>query len=316
MMTAEQHIKQAVTTTDLLQAELVRSVHMEEYDRNMLIGAVILGDAVLFNSEPGLGKTTIANATASMIGGSFRRVQGTQDLLPSDITGHEVYNPSTGEFSLRPGPLMANVVLFDEISRTAPRSQSALLEAMQEKQMTIGNTTLELPKPFNVFATQNPDEIGEGTNPLTKANLDRFAIGISLKALTAQDRISIRALTLRGYVPEQVTDANAILHAKAVVETIPDTNEMYDRANRIIDYTRGIGKIELTQSVLGGERPFSHILDIAKTQALLDGRVMVRDRDIDLAAKFVLPHRIQVTHDAEDNGISASDVVAAAIHHA
>ncbi len=300
---------QGHTTMDSLQAELARSVYMDPTDRSVLVGAVMLDAAVIFDSEPGLGKTTIAKATAEALGGTFGRVQGAPDLLPGDITGTESYDPRNGDFKFHRGPVFSNVLLADEISRTAPRTQSALLEAMQERQVTVNGTTYQLPKPFVVLATKNPNEIGQGTYPLTLANLDRFAVGIGLNALNDQERIAIRSLVKTGHATEQVVDAEQMHRAKTAIDQMPETTEMYNRVNRIITAMREIDKVDLGASVLGGERPFGHIIDIAKTQAMLENMQMVDDRHIDVAAEFVLPHRMQVTYEAEEQGITPRQLV-------
>ena len=309
MLTAEQHFTEAHRTMDALQAELARSVYMNEADRSVLVGAVTLDAAVIFEGEPGIGKTKTAKATADAMGGRYGRVQGTPDLLPGDITGSETYDPRTSDFNFHAGPVFSNVFFVDEVNRANTRTQSALLEAMEERQVTVSGKTYPLPSPFVALATQNPNETGQGTYPLPVASLDRFAIGIGLRALSAHDRIAIHQLITNGHVPTQVTDIERMQQAKLAIKHLPDTPEMYARANRIIDSLRAIDVVDLGASLLGGYRPFGHILSIAGTQALIAGDQMVSNEHIDLAAKYVLPHRIQVTFEAEDKGITSRQLV-------
>lgn len=309
MSAQEQLFMNSHQTMDALQAEMARSVYMHEGDRNMLVGAICLDAAVLFEGEPGIGKTTIAKAAAAAMGGKFGRIQGAPDLLPGDITGSETYDPKNSDFKFHEGPVFSNVLLVDEINRMAPRTQAGLLEAMQERQVTVGGRTYNLPRPFVVLATQNPDELGQGTNAVVQAGLDRFAMGIKLKALGASDRISIRNLNQNNYVTDQVIDIHGILGVKAAVEHMPDTPEMLGRTNRIIEALRALDKVDLRTSVLGGERPFSYIIDLAKTQAMLNGDRIVGDEHINTAAIYVLPHRTQVTYEAEDQGITPHELV-------
>ncbi len=172
-------IRQVQTAARLVRQNTSRVIVGKEEVVDLLVVALLCEGHVLFEDVPGIGKTTLAKSLARSLGCSFQRIQFTPDLLPSDITGITFYNQKTGEFEFRPGPLLAQIVLADEINRATPRTQSALLEAMEERQISIERETIKLPRPFVVIATQNPIEL-EGTFPLPEAQLDRFLMRLRL----------------------------------------------------------------------------------------------------------------------------------------
>lgn len=173
-----------------IEENIKRVVVGKEEAIELLLVALIADGHVLLEDVPGLGKTLLAKSLAKSIGGAFKRVQFTPDLLPADVTGYNVYNQQTGSFSFQPGPVMTNVLLADEINRTIPRTQSSLLESMEERQVTVDGRTISLPRPFFVVATQNPIEL-EGTFPLPEAQLDRFLLKISLGYPNREEEVSI-----------------------------------------------------------------------------------------------------------------------------
>lgn len=297
-----------------LEAELTRSVYLNEADRAILTGALSLGDAVLLEGTPGTGKTTIAKTAAAAIGGEYGRIQGAPDLIPGDITGVEIWNPATQSFEFRKGPLFSNVVLADEINRMSPKAQAALLQGMQEREVTVGNTTHSLPQPFQVIATQNPNEVGQGTYPLTKANLDRFAVGIELPDLDERGMLVVDSLR---HTPEKVlADTKELVRIGEAIVRVAVDPDMKSKIARIVIALRKIDKVNLDQSVLGGARPMQHITRQAQALAFQEKEHVVRARDIEMAAPYVLGHRTELTYNAQDKGINPRELISHAIRQA
>ena len=262
----------------------------------MLLVALLAEGHVLLEDVPGLGKTLMAKALAKSIGGTFKRVQFTPDLLPSDVTGYNIYNQQTGQFQLQSGPVMANVLLADEINRTIPRTQSSLLESMEERQVTIDGHTLALPVPFMVIATQNPIEL-EGTYPLPEAQLDRFLIKLKLGYPPRDDEVAIL---------ERFQAADPL--ADVVSVTSPAELFELQRARRAIGISAALREyiVDLVRAtrehsaVRYGASPRGGLALMRAGQALaaLRGRGYVLPDDIKLLVKPVLCHRL-VLSDAE-----------------
>ncbi|HSC88478.1 MAG TPA: MoxR family ATPase [Polyangiaceae bacterium] len=252
-----------------------------------LIVGLLSGGHVLLEGVPGVAKTTLAKAFARALGSTLRRIQFTPDLLPSDITGTYVLDPRTGEFSLRPGPLFAHVVLADEINRAPAKTQSALLEAMQEGQVTIEGESLQLPRPFVVIATQNPVDL-EGTYPLPEAQLDRFAIRIVI-----------------GYPDERAELAMLRTHGEGAPEVEPVFGP--EDVVRLQQLTARVHVVQLAQftrkhpRVLLGASPRASLtlLQATKAHALLDGRGYATPDDVRAVAELVLCHRLVLTPELE-----------------
>ncbi|MCB9079852.1 MAG: MoxR family ATPase [Anaerolineaceae bacterium] len=256
-----------------------------------MMAAILAGGHVLLEDYPGLAKTLIAKSFATALGLNFKRIQFTPDLLPSDVTGSYIYNRATHSFELRPGPIFANIVLADEINRASPKTQSALLEAMQEGQVTLDGESMALPQPFLVIATQNPIEY-EGTFPLPEAQLDRFLMKLSVGYPSPEEEQEIlrrrqtrrrEEVTLR-----QVTDAVELLAGRAAIEAIylhPDL-ERY-----IVDI---VSATRRSQQVLVGASPRGSLalLALARVRAALAGRDYVLPDDVKAFAQPALVHRL------------------------
>jgi MoxR-like ATPase len=256
----------------------------------LLMVALLAEGHVLIEDVPGLGKTLIAKALAQSIGGSFKRVQFTPDLLPADITGFNIYNQKTGQFHFQPGPVMTNVLLADEINRTIPRTQSSLLESMEERQVTVDGHTYPLPRPFFVIATQNPIEL-EGTFPLPEAQLDRFLLRIHLGYPNGEEEIEIMErfqkkdplLNIRPVAtPEEITllqeERKAIVVSRSVMEYI----------SLITGATRSHEKVRFGVSPRGS----LGLMRAGQAIAALRGRGYVLPDDVKYLVSEVMTHRI------------------------
>lgn len=250
----------------------------------------ICGGHILIEDVPGLGKTLLVKAFAKTIGGSFKRIQFTPDLLPSDLTGINFYNQKIGEFEFRPGPLFANIILADEINRATPRTQSSLLEAMEERQITVDGVTRKLPEPFMVLATQNPVET-YGTFPLPEAELDRFFMRIKVGYPSREEEIEIinrnRKHDLLENVDTVVTEEE-INYLRNNFREVKISREVMDYLLDIINMTR------TSESFLLGVSPRGSIALFKASQvyALFNGRDYIIPEDIKYLAPFVLNHRI------------------------
>lgn len=270
--------------------------------------AVLCEGHVLLEDVPGLGKTMLARSLAGALGGSFSRVQFTPDLLPTDITGSLVFDPRTSEFTYREGPVVTNVLLADEINRAGPRTQSALLEAMEERQVSVERHVVQLPRPFFVIATQNPVEL-EGTFPLPEAQLDRFLMRLSIgypevdeeRAMLRRFRTDAPLETVSQVVtPEQMTGLIAAVRRIHVSEAVEDY------LLRIIRATRSHDTIEVGAS----PRAALALVRAAQAFAAVDGRDFVRPDDVREMAQPVLAHRVMATAEAELLGKSTPELIA------
>jgi MoxR-like ATPase len=275
--------------------------------------ALLARGHVLIEGVPGTGKTLAVRALALLLGLEFRRIAFTPDLMPSDVVGTTVFNPQTAQFTTRAGPIMANVVLADEVNRTPPKTQSALLEAMQESTVTSGNTTHELEAPFLVMATQNPIEM-EGTYPLPEAQLDRFMIKAESSYPQEAQELDLLARTAAGFdahaleasnVVAAVTNAAEVLEAQRSVREVHLADAVRDYAYRIVAATRSNPRLTLGASPRAGV----HLLTAAQAEAAIQGRDFATPDDVKDVADFVIPHRLIVAPDAEIEGISAHAVL-------
>jgi MoxR-like ATPase len=275
---------------------------------NLALVAVLCEGHILLEDVPGIGKTTLARALASSLGFIFRRIQFTPDLLPSDVTGINWFNQKSQEFEFRPGPIISQVVLADEINRATPRTQSALLEAMQERQVTIDGITHALPRPFLVMATQNPVEL-EGTFPLPEAQIDRFLLRILIGYPTQSEentilerfRVSDPLSNLR-----PVTSPEQILQLQGERKEVRVEESVRDYIVRVARATREHDEIQLGAS----PRATMALFQSAQAWAAIKGRDYVLPDDIKTLAPHVLTHRLMISPQAQLRGRQPSDLVA------
>lgn len=274
-----------------------------------LLVALLAGGHILLEGVPGVAKTTLCRSFAGTLGADFRRIQFTPDLLPSDITGTYVPDLRNNEFHLRPGPVFANVLLGDEINRAPAKTQSALLEAMQERQVTIEGKTHELPAPFLVLATQNPVE-QQGVYSLPEAQLDRFLLKLVIDYPTEEQELEVLQ-THRRTPPEpgEVIDGERICELAALVEEVFVSREMMRYVLGLVRHTRAN-----EDTVLGGSpRASLSLLRASQARALVRGRGYVIPDDVRQLANSVLAHRIMVHPDAELDGVVGDDIVERAL---
>lgn len=276
-----------------------------------LLVAIIAQGHVLLEGPPGIGKTSIVNTLAALTSCNFKRIQFTPDLMPSDIIGNNVFNFQTSEFVLKRGPIFTNFLLADEINRTPPKTQAALLESMEEKQVTIDGNTLLLEKPFIVFATQNPIE-HEGTYPLPEAQLDRFIMKVLLTYPERNEEKEILARFHRGEGPSKVIkglkpiiDNETILTLSERVTEIVVEDSVMEYILNIVEATRRDHNL-----VVGGSpRASIALLNCGKALAALHGRSFVTPDDIKRVSYPVLRHRILLKPEAEIEGLTPDDVL-------
>lgn len=275
---------------------------------DLMMVAVLSEGHVLLEDVPGTGKTTLARSMAVSLGCTFRRIQFTPDLLPSDVTGVNFFNQQAQAFEFRPGPILSQVVLADEINRATPRTQSALLEGMQERQMTIDGTTYPLPRPFLVMATQNPIEL-EGTFPLPEAQLDRFLMRVALGYPSEEQENDI-IVRFRTDEPletlEPVSDPATIL---AQIRQVRETHVAEPVQNYLVSVarrTRNFEEIDLGAS----PRATMALYRTAQARAAIAGRDYVLPDDVKYLAPFVLTHRIQISPQTRLRGRRPEDVIA------
>jgi MoxR-like ATPase len=281
----------------------------------LLIGILANGH-ILIEGVPGLAKTLSVSTLASAIQAKFQRLQFTPDLLPADLIGTMIYNPQTAEFTVKKGPVFANIILADEINRAPAKVQSALLEAMQERQITIGDTTFKLDEPFLVLATQNPIE-QEGTYPLPEAQIDRFMLMLKIGYPSpAEEReIMERNTGAKAPVVEKVITTEDIIKARNVVRSIYIDDKIKEYIVNIIFATREpekYGLSEIKDLIAFGASPRATIyLNLAaKAHAFLKGRGYVTPEDIKAIGYDVLRHRILITYEAEAEEINSDNIVA------
>jgi len=259
---------------------------------------------IIMEGVPGIAKTTLSKAVASACELSYRRIQFTQDLLPADITGHFYYDQKTGQFEVRRGPIFADLVLADEINRAPPKTQSALLEAMQERQVTIEGTTFELPNPFMVIATLNPIET-EGVYPLPEAQIDRFMIKSHMDYLDDKGEVDILKMkTGAEKVPVPVVKKRDIDHMRDAVRAVYVHDSIFGYVRDISRATRAIDDLELGLSPRGG----IHLLQVSQAHAFVRGRTYVIPDDVKDVAHKVMDHRLILTPEADMEGLTRSGI--------
>jgi MoxR-like ATPase len=277
-----------------------------------ILTALLLGGHVLLEGPPGVAKTLLANATAQALGLPFRRLQFTPDMLPSDVTGTMALRG--GDLAFRPGPVFTHVLLADEINRTPPKTQAALLEAMQEGRVTIEGEPHALPDPFLVVATQNPIEY-EGTYPLPEAQLDRFLMKLDVGYPSEEDETRILLLRHRGVAPATLDDVKPVVEIEALrqaryeVDSTGVSDEVVDYVSAIVRATRELPSVELGASPRAGV----HLLAAARASARLDARGFVTPDDVTGVAHDVLRHRLILRPEAELERYRTDDAVTAVL---
>jgi MoxR-like ATPase len=268
--------------------------------------ALLVNGHVLLEGVPGLGKTVMAKTFAKTLGISFRRVQFTPDLLPADITGTKIFDQNEGAFVLQKGPLFANIVLADEINRSAPKTQAALLEAMAERQITIEGETLPLEKPFMVIATENPVEM-EGTYPLPEAQLDRFIMKLWLDYPEKEEEVDIMRRQISGESPsvESITSGDELLTAQKLMNMVYIDDRILKYIRDIILKTRNHPQVALGC----GPRASLVLMKCSKARAAILGRVYVTPDDVRALVVPALNHRILLKPEAELEGLDVKTVI-------
>ncbi|MAD31739.1 MAG: ATPase [Cryomorphaceae bacterium] len=310
-----EEIKNESAFIDLIQSELRKViVGQNGMVEGLLIGLLANGH-ILLEGVPGLAKTLAINSLSKTLGGSFSRVQFTPDLLPSDVIGTQIYNMKDHAFETKQGPIFSNFVLADEINRAPAKVQSALLEAMQERQVTIGEESYPLPKPFLVMATQNPVE-QEGTYPLPEAQMDRFLLKVTLGYPTKSDELNIMRKQMSGALEElnAVVSLEQIVRARGFIERIYMDEKIENYILDIVFATREpqnyqLGTLRNKISFGASPRGSIALAKAAKCHAFLRHRGFVTPDDVRAVAPAVLRHRIGLTYEAEAEELSTENIV-------
>ena len=303
----------ATASAKALIEETEKVVVGKRNEITLLVCALLSGSHILVEDVPGVGKTTLASALARAAGLSFKRAQFTPDVMASDITGYNIYNRRTESFEFREGLVMANILLGDEINRASPKTQSALLEAMEESKVTVDGVTYELPKPFMVIATQNPQGF-VGTYPLPEAQLDRFALKINM-----------------GY-PTEAQETQILMNRKGVnpldsVRTVTDMSQVANMRNAVANLTVDeaickyivtlVGATRKNESVSLGASPRASLalMRMSQAWAFMQGREYVIPEDVKAVFKHVIAHRIVLTQEAKLNHVTVDTVLTSILLH-
>jgi MoxR-like ATPase len=317
----QQVVRDSSRTLQAVTRQVEQLVVGQRYVIDRLLIGLLTGGHVLLEGLPGLAKTLAVRSLAGTINAQFRRIQFTPDLLPADLIGTQIYNPRSGEFTVKRGPIFANVVLADEVNRAPPKVQSALLEAMQEKQVTIGDQTFLLQEPFLVLATQNPIE-QEGTYPLPEAQVDRFMLKLRVQYPNRAEERQIldrMAVTAPPKDVEPVIQPSEIARLREVLDTIYMDDKVKDYIVSVVHATRepGAFKLDIGQYIRYGASPRATInLTLAsKAHAFLVGRGYVTPQDVKSIGMDVLRHRVIVSYEAEAEEITSEEIVKRIFDH-
>jgi MoxR-like ATPase len=309
----EARVAQVAPKLDAARKEMARILVGQRYMVDRLLIGLLADGHVLIEGVPGLAKTTAVRALTSSFELNFSRIQFTPDLLPADLIGTQIYEPKTGEFRTRKGPAFANIVLADEINRAPPKVQAALLEAMQERQITIGDKTWQLPQPFLVMATQNPIE-QEGTYPLPEAQTDRFMLKLSVTYPTLEEELEILERSSQPMPDlQQVATGQDIVEAQALVRDIKASDVLKRYIVDLVRATRDPATVDaqLGRAIEYGASPRASIAlaAAARAHAFLDGRGYALPEDVKAIGPDVLRHRVLPTYEAEADGIGSEQIV-------
>ena len=311
-----EHVNQASTFIPSLMHEFEQVIVGQKYLTERLLLGLLTGEHILVEGVPGLAKTTAVKTLAQSVKADFKRIQFTPDLLPADLLGTQIYQPKTGEFDIKKGPLFANIILADEINRAPAKVQSALLEAMQERQITIAGTTFKLEEPFMVIATQNPIE-QEGTYPLPEAQVDRFMLKLHIDYPTrAEEKLIMQRMSTsrNAYQVKPVVSLEEIMQARKVFDEIYIDENLQDYIIDLVATTRDPEAHQLSSlkgMIQFGASPRASIFlnRAAKAYAFLQRRGYVVPHDIKSIGMDVLRHRIMLSYEAEAENVTADDIL-------
>jgi MoxR-like ATPase len=309
------------TRLNTLFSEIRKVIVGQQYLIERLIIGILANGHVLLEGVPGLAKTMSVTTLAKAVQAKFQRIQFTPDLLPADLIGTQIYNPRSGDFTVKKGPIFANIILADEINRAPAKVQSALLESMQERTVTIGEETFKLDEPFLVLATQNPIE-QEGTYPLPEAQVDRFMFKLNISYPTKQEERQIMdrmATTNTNTDVVPVISTEEILHMRSIVDDIYIDEKIKDYIVDIVFATRDprAYKLELDEFIEYGASPRAtiYLTIAAKAYAFLQGRGYVTPQDVKSIGMDVLRHRIIITYEAEAEEKTSEDIIQQIFDH-
>ena len=308
-------IQQKSTFVESLRESISEVIVGQNELIDKILISIISNGHILLEGVPGLAKTLTINTVANLINAEFKRIQFTPDMLPSDLLGTLIYNQKTGEFNTKKGPIFSNIILADEINRAPSKVQSALLESMQEKQVTIGDDTFKLEKPFLVLATQNPIE-QEGTYPLPEAQVDRFMMKVIVDypSIDEEKEIINRANTQNDKKIKSVVKVKTILEAQNLVNDIYIDSKISEYILNIVFATRDPEKFNLSKladliSFGASPRASINLVLASKAKSFIDGRGYVIPEDVKYVAKDILRHRILLSYEAEAEEITSEDIV-------
>lgn len=316
-MTEEQNIQTMIEKIKQCEQEIGKGIIGQRDMIRQVMLAILADGNVLLEGVPGLGKTELVKAFAKVLSTSFSRIQFTPDLMPADVTGTNLIIQEEGNhvFQFEPGPIFANVVLADEINRATPKTQSALLEAMQEKTVTVGKKTYQLPQPFLVLATQNPIE-NEGTYPIPEAQLDRFLFKLLVPFPTKEELKAIVNLTVTNEKPklQSVLTGEEVQEMRRVIRDMPISDAVMDYAMSIVVNTHPTQPQapDITKKYIqegASPRAAQAIVKTAKARAFLEGRYNVAFEDVQFVAYPALRHRLALNFEAVSDGITADEMI-------
>ncbi len=319
-----EHLQQEVDEARARLEELRREIHRVIVGQDALLDRLLIGllcaGHVLLEGVPGLAKTLAMTTLAGVLDAEFKRIQFTPDLLPGDLVGSEVYDPRSGEFSPRPGPIFANLLLADEINRAPAKVQSALLEAMQERQVTIGGESFPLPEPFLVVATENPIE-QEGTYPLPEAQVDRFLVKVEVHYPSRREEAEVierMAVSEPDYGVEPQLSLEEALRYRRLADRVRVEPRIREYVLDLVHLTREPPpELELDDLIQWGASPRAsmYMLMVARARAMLEGRSYVIPDDVKALAPDVLRHRIILTFEAEAEGVTTAAIIRRLLGH-